>query len=64
MTPTRTVTLPYLGAVVAKGEATFVVGGGGGTENKGVRVRAKGGGRGLLVVVIAVAVGMMVWWGG
>ena len=40
MTPTTTVTMPYLGAVVPKGKATFIVGGGGLVEESmGVRER-------------------------
>ena len=59
VTPTTTVTMPYLGAVVAKGEATFVVGG---MESKGVRGR--GPGRGVLVGLGVGVVGMVGWWGG
>ncbi|MCJ1275725.1 hypothetical protein MMC21_003528 [Puttea exsequens] len=38
VSPTTTVTRPYMGAVIAKGEATWGVGGG---ENRGSRVRGR-----------------------
>jgi len=56
--PTKTVTEPYFGAEVAKGEATWVVGAQG---SGGLRVRGRVGERGDCGFLIILGGWMVVW---
>ncbi len=56
--PTRTVTEPYFGAEVAKGEATWVVGAQG---SGGLRARGRVGERGDCGFLIILGGWMVVW---